>query len=193
MTIREGELTIETDDVDVAVIRFFQCFIAEIEKEDRELHELFVRNKNKYDISHGVWILYETTFVYLALKGALRQNYPYRAMWERQYPNDSNKHADIGIVDQNNKDLALIEFKFWYTKENKIEKEIAKLQTCESCERYLIIIGDDKCIYGESLYLTEKFKDLVFLTFDSVSSHIYQKELGKNDDFEIYISLYKVK
>ena len=135
---------------------FFNTALEAITHEEIELNKLFELNQKFYQKHHhGVCSLYETTFVYLIFKELLKNEFPYTVFWEYPYPNNSNLHSDLALLNENGDLEAIIEFKLWLKEDDlAIQKDIEKLRTFTECQRYIFVIGYGGDLEENAQYLT---------------------------------------
>ena len=70
---------------------FFKSFVEAITEEETELNELFDRNSKEYQKfgPSGVSCLFETTYVYIAIKKLLKNKFPLLISWEHSYTDNN--------------------------------------------------------------------------------------------------------
>jgi hypothetical protein len=158
--------------------QFFKIAIDAIAREDADLRVLFELNQGKYgDHHHGVGVLFESTYVYLAYKQLLSEKFPAKAIWECSYPSNKGQHADLGLM-VDGRLTSLIEFKLW-TKESdqQIVTDIEKLHSeKEAVNKWLFVLsfGGNK---KENLeYLISRNPTLKLLRDATITSKWYDSK-----------------
>ncbi len=160
---------------------FFDAIMEAIQEEECELNRLFEQNSDFYKtVHHGVWQLYETSFVYAGIKNLLRRKFPQEVCWECPYPSNKNLHADMGLRGVAGEVSDIIEVKLWLEdKADKIKRDIDKLRS-EACGKYMMVInfgGFDIAEVTEHVkFLTNTITGIQLVQEKSFLSKTYLKE-----------------
>lgn len=175
--------------------QFFNAAYDSIQREEKELNDLFNLNKDYYKNNHhGVCNLYETTFVYLIFKQLLRENYPFTVYWEYPYPSNKKLHCDLALLNKDGTLNSLIEFKIW-TKDDDIEikNDVKKLQNELGCKKYIFIIGYGGDIQENDTYLCRDNAPLIIIDKKQIKTKFFKISLGRVEDNNLNLFMYEVQ
>jgi len=174
------------DSLDANINKFFSVAVSALKQENKFLEEYFSACEKEFgfykDRHQGIWILFETTMVYLIFRRLLCEKFPLEIKWEWPYPYP-NKKCKVDIVlghDKNNK--AYIEFKTWSgnsvitkPKNSKLlEDDIRKLESLsEPNHGFVFLLWVDinlEKIEKTLERLQQKYNHLVLIQRDSFNT-----------------------
>jgi len=112
--------------------QFFSTAASALQRENEILEEHFAGCEKLFgiyqNVHHGIWVLYETTMVYLVFRKLLETRFPYEIRWEEPYPHQKQEKADLALKQEGNV-KAYIEFKIWESPDAKeIKSDLRKME-----------------------------------------------------------------
>ena len=176
---------------------FFKSFIEAITKEEIELNELFDRNSKEYQklAPSGVSCLYETTYVYIAIKQLLKNKFPLLVSWEHSYTENNYSKVDMALLNAPNNINSFVEFKIWKSEDgHEIKSDIDKLKNEKSnISKYIVAIEyNSENIIDNVKFLTEEMK-LEVVEYARLLTSYYDWESKCNKIVPVNIYLAKIK